>query len=166
MAIAFNHKDKTFRLMFKYGWFFTNQQYDPRAVRGMLRDWMSTSINNSKDNISGDLVFEDSKGHSGRKSLFAWRMCSVFINRTTEAYIDGKVTLTSELVVGPYTSVCVPGDRFSYDSARSHALATLKDSALKIYASTPPDTEIPELFFITMNGFTSYGTRKRGNKRK
>lgn len=165
MAIAFNHADKTFRLMFKYGWFFTNVKYAPKDVRTMLRNWMATSITSTGAGLSGDLVFEDSNGHSGKKSRYAWRMCSVFINKTTTTVVNNEVVNTSELVVGPYTSVCVPGDRFSYNEARSHALITLKESALKLYSDTPIGAELPELFYITMNGFTSYNRRDRGNKR-
>ena len=165
MAIAFPHAKKTFRLMFKYGWFFTDVKYAPKEVRAMLRNWMATSITSSGAGMSGDLVFEDSNGNSGKRSKYAWRMCSVFINKTSESFIDGKSIITSELVVGPYTSVCVPGDRFSYNEARNHALITLKESALKIYNDTPLGDELPALFYITMNGFTSYNRRARGNKR-
>lgn len=161
MAIAFTFGNNNYRLMFKYGWFMTNKDYHPREVRGKLRDWMATAITNTRESVPGDLVFNDPENNSGDKSKFAWRMCSVFINKTSTAVVDGVVVSTNEIVVGPYTSVCVPGDRFSYNEARYHALATLKESALKIYEKTPEGKDLPPLFHITMQGFVAYGKRAR-----
>lgn len=164
MAIAFTLNNNNYRLMFKYGWFMTDHDYRPKDVRGMLRDWMATSIINANTAKPGDLVFSDPKGNSGKQSKFAWRMCSVFINKISTRVVDNEVIVDNQIVVGPFTSVCVPGDRFSYNEARYHALATLKESALRMYAKTEQGVELPSLFHITMQGFVAYGKRPRNRK--
>lgn len=161
MAIAFSLNKVSYRLMFKYGWFYTNQDYPRTVARRMLRDLMANSIVNSKESMHGDLEFNDDKGNSGKKSTFTWRMCSVFVNRIVKD-ADGKV-VESTIVVGPYTGVCVPGDRFQYNEARYHALITMHTAALKERAhAIEHNRPIPETFRIAMEGYVAYGKRPRG----
>lgn len=166
MAISVALNGKQYRVMFKYGWFHTNINYPLRVARQMVRDLMAASVVNIKEPVSGDLVFHDDKSnHIEDKAKYVWRMCSVFINEVTETVVNGEVVTTNTIVAGPYTSVCVPGDRFSYEEARNHALATLKDSALNIYDHARINNkDLPQEFFVIMAGYTAYNRRPRKRK--
>lgn len=160
MAIAFKIKNTTYRLMFKYGWFYTNVNYQLADGRRIARDFMANAISNSHENLSGDLMLFDEAGNNGKASKYIWRMCTTFINKV-EVGVDGKNIST--LIIGPYTSVCVPHDRFSYQEARTHALLTLRDAALREYTRAKRRNQEPHAdFFISMDGFVAYGKRKRG----
>ncbi len=158
MAVQFTFGDADYRLMFKYGWFYTNSALKTTVGRMWCREQMFGNIwaNNNKRE-SGDLEFFDN-GCDNETSKHTWRMCSVFIVKLVDTP-DGHSK--NEIVFGPFTSVCVPGDQFSYEFARYYAIATLKDAALDMYTKAKRMGEDCPLFHIAIQAFITWNTRKK-----
>lgn len=153
MSIKFDFGDQTYAVLMRYCHTQTSaprSRKEWRQQRDEAHEFATDVIlNNDPANVLIEKDAIDPK---------TWRTTSAFVVRITPPVKAGERP-THDLVFGPFTAVCAPEDKFSYEIGRTIALDAMKAWALN--EGTPYDAKV-----LLMKAWETFHKRPRGRRRR